>query len=243
MAPNSRTISMMNPNDMLPPPAAPSPQVAPGVVPAAGSIVPTEAPKPQPSQNPYDFMLAPKPEVKRPLLSGGKSPKNILIIVGAIGLLVVLVGVIVSLMLPKGDTSQSVLGIAQQQQELMRIATQGQRQATSEDTKILAYNVDLSIGTSQRKILTYMTTRKIKTNEKLLALTQDPATDKDLEDAKAPSTYDSALGKVLATQLQSYLTDLQKSFQQTKNKALKQILSESYSSGKTLLSQAQAQNN
>ena len=89
-----------------------------------------------------------------------------------------------------------------------------------------------------------MTSKGIKVDVKQLALKKDPATDKTLEAAKATSTFDSALQKVLTVELESYLSDVQTAYKSTKSQKLKEVLRLNFDSGKVLYDQAKLlQNN
>lgn len=155
-----------------------------------------------------------------------------------------IVGIVVSSLLPKGTSSENLLGIAQQQQEIVRIATLCEQQATSEATKGFCYTTELSVNSSQSKLTSYMTSKGIKVDVKQLALKKDPATDKTLEAAKATSTFDSALQKVLTVELESYLSDVQTAYKSTKSQKLKEVLRLNFDSGKVLYDQAKLlQNN
>jgi hypothetical protein len=191
---------------------------------------------PHAGHNPYEFMITPKDKPKASLFKGAKSSASrlLLIVLGA-GLVVVILAIVISALLPKNSSVQSLTAIAQEQQEIMRVASQGERQATSETTKGIAYTVDLSIGTSQTKLLNYLSTRNTKLSTKQLDLKKDANTDTMLEAAQASSSYDSALKKQLAEQLKTYLTDVQQTYKSASNAQLKQILDSSYSAGKVLL--------
>ena len=199
---------------------------------------------PHSGHNPYEFMMTPKEKPKTSLFKGGKSSASrLLFIVLSAGLIVVVLAIVVSALLPKNSSTQSLTAIAQAQQEIMRVASQGERQATGETTKGLAYTVDLSVGTSQTQLLNYLSTRNTKLSAKQLNLTLDENTDTMLEAAQASSTYDSALKKKLAEQLKTYLTDVQQTYKSASNAQLKQILDSSYSAGKVLLGELETSQN
>ncbi len=165
---------------------------------------------------------------------------KLLALVGGGALVIVILGVVLTSLLAKGGTAPLLTTIVQEQQELVRIAAQAEKQSTSESVRGLAYNVDLSVSTSKSQLTDYLAKRGTKLNEKQLALKHDTATDQLLTNAKATSTYDSALQKVLASQLQTYLADIKKAYTQSSSKTLKTLLNSSFDSGKTLLAQAQA---
>ncbi|MBL8121637.1 DUF3824 domain-containing protein [Candidatus Saccharibacteria bacterium] len=200
---------------------------------------PTPAPYNPGGNTPYDFIFDGQPQPKKPLFGKGNA-KQLLMLVGGIGTLLVVVIFIVMQVMGGSEPMQNVTAIAQQQQELIRVAAQGEHLARAETTKNLAYNVDLSISTSQSQILAYLSKHKVKLKDKELALKKDAATDQLLTNARATSTFDSTFQKVLADQLDTYLNDLQKEYKATKSASLKQILSTCFDAAKTLSNQARS---
>jgi len=230
---------MMNPNEPNYGQISSEPQPAQSATPTPQTFpITPQAPSQRATANPYDFIINPAVQPKKAPLAGARKPVRLLIGVGGIAAVLILAAVVFVSFFAKGESPQSLTSIVQQQQEIIRIATQGEQQAASETTKNLAYNVDLSITTNQRQIIAYATKRGVKITEKELVLKKDSSTDSLLENAKATSTYESALQKVLASQLQTYLTDLQKTYDSTKSDELKNLIATSYKSGKVLLDQA-----
>lgn len=163
---------------------------------------------------------------------------RLLLGIGLIGGILLIVGLVLTQFLPKGTSGESLLGLIQQQQEIIRVSTQAQQAAQSETTKGFAYTVNLSVSTSQQQLQGYATKAGTKIDPKQLSLKQDATTDKLLENAKATSTYDSAVKKVLSTLLQDYLDQLKETYKQTSSANLKKILDANFSAGKTLIIQA-----
>ena len=235
----------MNPNEpnygQLPPAPQPSqPPYAPQPsVPAA-----PPAALPNSPQNPYDFIVNPGTIPKKSTLGSANKAVKLLLIVGGVGVLLIVVGLVTTSLLPKGTSSGNLLGIAQQQQEIVRIAVLCEQQAANEATKGFCYTTELSVNSSQSKLVSYMTDQGTKVDVKLLALKKDPATDKILDAAKASSTFDSTLKKVLVAELETYLSDVQDVYKSTKNQKLKEVLRLNFDSGKVLYDQAKLlQNN
>lgn len=227
---------MMNPNEPQQPQSA-SPLEPQDTANQQTYTPPPSTAAPTDPSNPYDFIVNPAPVAKKSFLAGSTGPLKLLIIIGFATAVIVLLAVVFTLIFSKSSTTPTLTTIVQEQQELIRIATQGETKAADEATKAYAYNVDLSISTNQRQLLAYLSEHGKTVKEKELALKKDSATDKLLANAQATSTYDSTLKKVLAAQLQTYLTDIQTAFKETSNTELREILDKSYSAGKTLLSQ------
>jgi hypothetical protein len=196
------------------------------------------SPTPGTPQNPYDFIVNPQVAPKKSKLAGGSNTMRILLGVSGLAVILMVIAIVFVTIFSKGTPSLSLTAIVQQQQEIIRIATQGEQQAGTDTTKNLAYNIDLSVGTSQSQLKSYLAKHNVKITAKELALKKDPNTDKLLANAKATSTYESALQKVFASQLQTYISDLQKAYDDTSSKTLRTVLADSYKAGKTLLNQA-----
>ena len=190
------------------------------------------------STNPYDFILNPNANQKKPAAANASGPMRLLLGIGLIGGILLIVGLALTQFLPKGTSGESLVGLIQQQQEIIRVSTQAQQTAQSETIKGFAYTVNLSVSTSQQQLQNYATKAGTKIDPKQLSLKQDATTDKLLENAKATSTYDSAVKKVLSTLLQDYLDQLKETYKQTSNANLKKILDANFSAGKTLIIQA-----
>ncbi len=235
----------MNPNEpnygQLPPTPQPAP-IEPSqgngqYVSPAGQILNT--PNPATGQNPYDFILNPDTTQKKPPRSGGNKAMRLLIGLGGITVVLIVASMVAMQFFAKGTPSTSLIGLVQRQQELIRIAGLGERTSQNEAIRGLAYNVELSIGTNQQQLMGFISKQGQEITKKELALKQDADTDKLLENARATSTYDSALQKVLSMQLQEYLSDLKTTYSKASSSQLKEILNASYTSGKLLLTQAE----
>ena len=100
-----------------------------------------------------------------------------LAIIGGGGLVLAILAVILTSVFAKGDNSASLTSLAQTQQEIIRIAAMGEKGAETENIRGLAYNVDLSVSTSQSQLLAYMSTHSTKPKAKELALGKDTKTE------------------------------------------------------------------
>ena len=229
----------MNPNEPNYGQLSVSPQQAPPQNPQL-DVPPVSSPTPVTpvSTNPYDFILNPNANQKKPAAASASGPMRLLLGIGLIGGILLIVGLVLTQFLPKGTSGESLVGLIQQQQEIIRVSTQAQQTAQSETIKGFAYTVNLSVSTSQQQLQSYATKAGTKIDPKQLSLKQDATTDKLLENAKATSTYDSAVKKVLSTLLQDYLDQLKETYKQTSSANLKKILDANFNAGKTLIIQA-----
>lgn len=236
---------MMNPDNLPQNPLPPTQQAQQPGPPSGAFPTPTSMPSAAPNaasptaQNPYDFIVNPTTPPKKSGFSGGGNSMRLLLLVGGGALIVVILGVIFASVFSKGGNTASLTSLAQEQQELIRVAALGEQQATSESTKALAYTVDLGVGTSQTQLLTYLSAHGVKVKAAQLSLAKDASTDKQLADAQATGTYDSALQKILAAQLQAYISSLQKAYKSAQTAQLKQLISTDFTTAKLLLVQAQ----
>lgn len=216
------------------------PPATPNTYTAAPSPYPPLTPPSHSGHNPYEFIIAPTTKPKRSGFGGSpNSAIKLLLMVAGIGILVVILGAIVVSLLPKSTPTQSLTDIAQQQQELMRVANQAEAQAAGESARGLAYTIDLSIGTNQTQLLSYLAKHGTKLSTKQLGLKQNSSTDTTLSAALASSTYDSTFEKVMASQLQEYLSTLQQTYKTTTKPDLQQIIRACYSAGTKLLNDTQ----
>lgn len=189
------------------------------------------------TQNNYDFILNPNHAIPQKSFGGNKALKLLVLVAAGVTVLIVALFIAISLLRPKPPTA-GLLGIIQRQEEIVRLAKQGETQAESEDLKGLAYTIDLSISTNQDKTKQYTTDMGTKILPAELKLKREKATDTLLENAKTTSTYDSALRLVLEDQLTTYLKELQTSYKNASGKNLRTLLNENFVSGKTLLDNA-----
>lgn len=243
---------MMNPDQQLPPqqpqsipqPQAPYQPMQPNLGQAAPQPVALQpnpssyAPGPSPTNehNPYEFFL--KSEQTKSSGGGLKDSfiKKLLVIVGGLIVLCIIGVIVAQLLSPKENSRDLYITLAQEQQEIIRVASQG-TQATSETTRGFAITTQLSIGSDQTALTKYLANRNIKISTKTLVLKQSPATDTLLTNARATNTFDSALTKTLTTDLAAYMADLQKTYKVSSNPEAKKILNDCYTHAATLLKQ------
>jgi len=188
-----------------------------------GSQSPDMSPAPAPAATPYDFFMQPKQQApSRPLPMGGKllgnrpvnpnslsnggnpgSRKFIFIIAGAISLVVILLLAVV-LFSPKDQTGPQFFGIAQTQQELIRVCGQGSEKAKYQATRNLAATCSVGITNSQGQLLAYMKKAKLSYDTKLIGGKASSQTDAKLAQAISSSTFDDTFREIIQAQLASY---------------------------------------
>lgn len=192
--------------------------------------------------NPYEFIMTSNQQPKKSLFSfaggSGNNPFKLLIIVGGITLIIVVLGLIATAFIPSGAPEDQLRSIAQRQEELVRVAQLGERNANDESAKALAYNIDFSLNSNQAALTSAMDSRGISISTEDLALKEDADTDKTLDDAKANNTYDSTFTQLMDDQLVAYLSEVQSAYRATTNPEIKATLQDLYDDGVALYKQA-----
>jgi len=186
--------------------------------------------------NPYEFIMSPNMP-KRRVVGGNSFVMKIALLVGGAVLLMIVIAVVMSALGPKSVTPQ-LTAIAEQQQEIIRIATNAARQTSGTDTTNFVTNVALSVTSSQNTVVTYVTSHGTKLSTKVLALKQNSKTDSLLSSAANAGTYDSTVRSTLTDQLTSYEGELRKTYKATSNKKVQQLLQNCYNAASKLLDQA-----
>ncbi len=206
---------------------------------------PEQSPAPppiQPGQSPYDFLLNPASVPKSKLVSKVPLPRDpflrrvVIVLGGGIGLIIVialLAGVIFS-----GGSGSSLTTLAQEQNELIRIATAAANQATVQTTKNLAVNTQTILTTNQQQLLAYAKKHGQSIGTKQLGLTKSSATDTQLANALAASNYDTVFIQITQAQLTTYSKLLKQTFSSTSNATGKQLLRADYAAAGALTTQA-----
>lgn len=216
-----------------PQPAAPQPAQAGGYYPPAATHPVTNG-----QANPYEFIFADKPVEKKSLLGGTSLVKRILVIVAGLAVLTIAAVIVTSLLSPKDTASSQLFAIAQEQQEIIRIAEVGSTKATGNDARNLALNTQLSLTTSQQATLAYIKQHKGKADEKLLGAKASSDTDKILTVAATNNTFDSTLIQTLHSQLVAYRTNVNTTHQKVSGENARALLAESYKAADLLIAQA-----
>ncbi len=191
-----------------------------------------------PSANPYDFIVNPDPVKPSAGVGGGSLIKRILVILGLLAVLVIIAAVVVNFIIPKDTSGQSLLTVAQKQQEIARISEQIATQSSSDSLKNLAVNIQLSISSDQQTTVAYVKSKRVQTNDKILALKHDTKVDALLANAKTTNTYDTVAAQTLVAELQAYQTMLKTTFSATSSKKAQAIIQSDYDNAALLSAQA-----
>src|SRR5690242_6249165 len=113
------------------------------------------APPPQ-GNNPYEFILNPEHKSKNPFKKATGKNKLLLVlgfIVGGVIIFMVVVTLLLNALAPKKIDKKALLGLAQTQTELIRVADKGNKDARQQVTKNLATTMQYTMMTQQRRTL------------------------------------------------------------------------------------------
>ncbi|HLC91834.1 MAG TPA: hypothetical protein VJC09_02165 [Candidatus Saccharimonadales bacterium] len=210
---------------------------------------PPPAPLPNGAQpTPYDFIMNPERRPKKPSLfgGGGGSKTTKLVLVGAGGVVLLLVAVVFISFLDsatKGKT-QTLLGIAQQQQEIIRVADLGIAEgSTTPDTKNLATTTKITLQTSQKAIMALVVSNGQKEAAATLGAKKDEKTDAQLTTSKQTGFFDKTFIQIFERELRDYSALLQETYKSSKSKPEKELLQSSYNDITLILGDPVLQNN
>jgi hypothetical protein len=223
----------------------PSPVVHSGVQnpggPPGATVQPSvSAPAPTTNQNQssdpdqsYAFITNPQQPVKPSLLAslpGGNSLiVRIGLVAGGLVVLVVIFGIFRSLLFSGPDLT-SFVTIAQEQQELIHLATNVSEQegGVSAGNQNLAATIQASLTSSQATTIKYLTTNHKKINEKQLQLKVSAATDTQLTAAAAAGTYNQTFRDIMQSKLTIYGNTLATAYKQGFGPKGQALLTDSY---------------
>jgi flagellar basal body-associated protein FliL len=181
-----------------------------------------------------------QPKARRSL-PGGKSLLGRLIIAfGGLLVLIILFSVVKGLLTPKVFSLPSFVSVAQDQQEMIHLATtasQQQANGLSTANKNFAVTAQLSLTSAQSQLLTYVQNNHKKISSKSLNLKVSASTDSQLTASAAGGNYDQTFQQIMQTQLTNYEQALKQAYAQTKGPKGRQLLSNEYNGAQLLLKQ------
>lgn len=202
-------------------------------------------PPPDAPTTPYDFFLQPKPaQAVNPLPATGKrignapvNPGNgnkakFLLLAGG-GLALVLIIGIGTAFLPKDQTGPQLFNIAQIQQEVVRVCSQGTK-AKFQSTRNFAVTCSAGVAANQTELLAYMQKQNLSFDGKLIGLKASGQVDSRLKSAASSSTYDATFREIMQGQLKSYEASLESQLTTTTGANARDVLSKSQRSAELL---------
>jgi hypothetical protein len=178
--------------------------------------------------NPYDF-LHDSPKPKKSLLPSGNSKiqRIVIALIGAVLLIIIVVVVMSILSGPGKSVVNDMVLAAQQQQELIRIAEIGEKDATTPDTKNFVVSTRLTLESDKIR-LHAIVNKSQKLDDKLLAQGKDSNSDKTLTTAKQTNRFDEVFTELLKKELREYQQTLKRVHDASSNKSNKAVLAEQF---------------
>lgn len=198
---------------------------------------PMQQPPVQP--NPYDFIHNPQKPPKQPLIGG--STKSRAIFVGVIVLVLIVVAVVVSSVfssLANAGTSQ-LKTVYAEQQELIRLAEIGLKDAVGPDTRGFAGTTLLSTRTSQQKIQSVLSSRGVKITPQEAAAKKNARAEEILTGAAANNRYDETMQELLEERISSYNNSLRAAYDANDSQQARDALNEAFSGAGMLISKTE----
>ena len=198
----------------------------------------------QPDNNPYDFFMGGGPPQKQSFASGaGSSIKKRIMIVAIGGAIFILIIIIAFSLLfgGKGSGVETLLSIAKQQTELIRIAEAGSTKARGTVAQNLAITTKLSVSTSQQELLAYMKKQGLTADPKELLPVKNAKTDEALTAAEQNNRYDETFTQIIKEELTKYQAAIKKAHTETTSQTGKQILTGAFDHAGILLNEPTAQ--
>lgn len=199
----------------------------------------------QNQQNPYEFIMNPQQPAKRNTpIPGVKDPfiARLILIIAVVVAVVVIVGVVVSQLLSRSQVNiPDLIGLAQSQQELIRVADQGATSGTQPVTRNFAINVQLALRSEQLQLLAYLQSQGHKLSATTLSLKKSKTTDTQLTTAQQTSTFDSTFVQLMQNSLTAYNTEVQQVLSGATGTNEKKILNVDQTAATMLLQQVPTQ--
>lgn len=194
-------------------------------------------PMQQPSapQNPYGFIMNPDQQPKRPLF-GGSSKTRLIIVVAGVFLLIVIAFIVMSIFssMSSSGTEQLKLVYAEQQ-EVIRIAEMGAKDARSSDTRNFATTTLFATQTSQQQIGKTITSQGVKLKPEDISAKKNSKVESILTGAAANNRYDETIRELLEKQIASYSQALQTAYNENTGQQTQAALSDAFKSTSVLI--------
>ncbi len=203
-------------------------------------------PPPDAATTPYDFFLQPKPaQAINPLPVTGKrignaptnpnsgANKGKFVLIAGGGLALVLIVGIATAFIPKDQTGPQLFNIAQIQQEVVRVCSQGTK-AKFQSTRNFAVTCSAGVTANQKELLAYMQQQNLAFDGKLLGLKANGKVDSQLKSAISSSTYDDTFRGIMQGQLKSYEASIENQLTITTGANAREVLNKSQRSAALL---------
>lgn len=195
------------------------------------------------SSDPYGFIMdagtpAPKSKLPIPMGSTSKNGRILIVIIGAV-ILAIIAAIVMAFLSSGGDqTIKDVTKLAQEQNELIRIADIGAKKAKGTEAQNLALTTKFTITSDQKQTLEYLSTQRHKVSSSILKATKNTQTDNALTVAAQNNNFDETFIKTIGSMLISYKSDVSKTYNDaTARPNAKKLMTTLYNNINTLSTQ------
>jgi hypothetical protein len=183
-------------------------------------------------RNPYEFITGGSPApASRPKLGlpGNSIIKRLIIVMAGILVLIIVVAIFTSV-LSSGEKNNkaNLLKAVNEQALIIHIADVGVTKAKSPDAKNLAITTRATMTSQQADLVAAIKARNINIAKTSLTITKDTATDNALTTAEQANQFDEAFIKLLAADINTYLSTLNDAYKGSASKTLKTVLHSQY---------------
>jgi len=152
----------------------------------------------------------------------------VLAVGGGLGLLVV-ISIVMSLVLGGGGAKKDQLvALAQQQNELIRVAEIGVEKGRNAQARQLAVTAQLSLTSEQAALQSALKTQGVKVGNKELIAGKNTKTDTKLTQAEQTNRFDEVFLEHLKGELVSYQKNLKTAYDEASSKKFKDALAAQY---------------
>lgn len=181
----------------------------------------------QPNQTNPDYSFIQNAGAKK---AGPGKKQRIMIVVG-LGVVLLIVGIIVSSFLFGGsnDSATRTLKLAQTHTELIRISELGMDKARGQAAKNLATTTNLTLLSEQSAIVS-IAEKDQEITKKILSFGQNSDTDDTLTEAEQRSQFDEVFIELLVKEMEAYRQELEAAYDASNSNANKQTYQKLYDS-------------
>ncbi len=156
--------------------------------------------------NPYDYLLNPQVPQKKPFLFGSGKPNKLVMAVFILVVLVLVFAVVAVFSALTSKDYDAVIGLAQRQQEIVRVADLGLQKVQDPSTKYYVATLRGTTLSEQNDTTAFLKKKGVKLNAKQLALKKDADTDAALKKSEQDNSFDKTLLSALNDLVDSYHT-------------------------------------
>lgn len=195
-------------------------------------------------QGSYDFIMNPqKPSRSGFNFSGTGLGMRLAIAGGGFVVLLIIISIAINLFKGSDGSKPALLAVAQQQQALIHLTTGlSSQQGISQANLNAGVTINLSVGSEQKALFTYLTKNGYKITLQQVNLGIKPQLDTQLQTAQAAGTYNSTFQSVVGQQLDNYNTLLKRAYQTVKGPKGRALLTQDFNEVTILKQQLNAAN-